>query len=145
MCKLTFAYDRGFISIIRAGTSKYYKGYSKIEGDNIQKYNNAPNDFPVEITNLDSFSEVIATNKIFSGKLSEEDAEAIHTSLGGYKPDNCFIIPFKVYERTVAIMYCDDKPNKQKSLKDIDQILILANTASLAMQINILNEKITSR
>ncbi len=136
--------DRGFIAILRGGELKYYRGFTKVENDKMPYFNDNPDSFPSEIGDLSSFQKVITSNNVFSGTLSTHDAETIQSVIEGYMPKNCFIIPFRVYEKPIAVLYCDAEPDKPIG-KNIDQTQILTNTASLAMQITILNEKISSR
>jgi len=93
---------------------------------------------------LKPFEEVASFNKVYSGKLSPEEGEIVQSFLGGYLPKSCLIIPFRVYEKTVAVLYSDSE-EPQSGFKNLDQVQILCNTASLAMQITILNEKIARK
>jgi CheY-like chemotaxis protein len=135
---------RGFIAILKRGELAYYRGFTNSSADNILRHNESQDQFCVGFAELKAFEEVIGFNKIFSGKLSQEEGEVIQSFLGGYPPKSCFIIPFRVYEKTVAILYCDDEEQKA-TFKNLDQVQILCNTASLAMQITILNEKISRK
>jgi CheY-like chemotaxis protein len=141
---LKIDFDRGFVTVMRGGESKYYKGFSKIADDNIASLNKSPESFTLNIIDLKSFENVITHNKIFTEQLSTHDSEIIYSLLGGYRPSHSCIIPFRVYDKTIAVLYCDLKPEKPIT-KDIDQIQVLTNAASLAMQITILNEKIASK
>jgi CheY-like chemotaxis protein len=136
--------DRGFIAVLRGGDLKYYRGFTKVKDDKIPFFNDHPDSFPSEIGELGPFQRVITSNNVFTGVLSEPDAETIQSAVEGYTPKNCFIIPFRVYEKPIAVLYCDILPDKPIG-KNIDQTQILANTASLAMQITILNEKISTK
>ena len=135
---------RGFIAIVRRGELGYYRGFTNSQGDNILQHNNKQDQYCVGFTDLKPFEDVVGFNKTYTGKLSSEEGEVIQSFLGGYVPKSCFIIPFRVYEKTVAILYCDDGEQKN-AFKNLDQVQILCNTASLAMQITILNEKIAQR
>jgi CheY-like chemotaxis protein len=135
---------RGFIAILKRGEVCFYRGFTNESGDNILKYNDKPDQYCIGFLELKPFEEVVSFNKIYTGKLSPEEGEVINSFLGGYVPKSCFIIPFRVYEKTVAILYCDDEEQKN-TFRNLDQIQILCNCASLAMQITILNEKIARK
>jgi CheY-like chemotaxis protein len=133
--------DRGFIGVVRKGSFKYYKGFSQIK-DNIGVFNENPEQFCLELSTIKAIHDVVISNKVFQGTLSGEDSKILQMFIEGYEPRECVIIPFRVYDKTVAVLYCDNKP-ENKERKDFDQLEILANTASLAMQITVLNEKIS--
>lgn len=135
---------RGFIGIIRGHNLKFYKGFTKNDDDNIKALNKKPDDFSVGSIELESFEEVITSNKVYIGEVTPKDADIIQKNLGGYKPASCLIVPFRVYGKPVALLYCDDETEKMPS-KNMDQIQVLCNAASLAMQITILNEKISQK
>ncbi|MBN2223472.1 MAG: response regulator [Deltaproteobacteria bacterium] len=135
---------RGFIAILKRGELCFYRGFTNESGDNILKYNDKQDQYCIGFLELKPFEEVVSFNKIYTGKLSPEEGEVIKSFLGGYVPKSCFIIPFRVYEKTVAILYCDDEEQKN-TFRNLDQIQILCNCASLAMQITILNEKIARK
>jgi CheY-like chemotaxis protein len=135
---------RGFIAVLRRGELAFYQGFSDSPGDNIPKYNDSQDQYCIGFPDLKPFEDVIGFNKTFVGKLSPEEGDIIHSFLGGYVPKSCFIIPFRVYEKTVALLYCDDG-EQQNAFKNLDQLQVLCNTASLAMQITILNEKISQK
>jgi CheY-like chemotaxis protein len=135
--------DRGFIGVVRKGEFKYFRGFSTVV-DSIESLNRNPDEFVVDTSSIKSMSDVAASNSIFQGALPSEDARIIQALIGGYLPRESIIIPFRVYDKTVAILYCDNAPERQ-GYRDTDQIKILTNAASLAMQITVLNEKITVR
>jgi CheY-like chemotaxis protein len=141
---LKIDHKRGFIGVIKRGELGYYRGFSNVSGDNIFRLNEQEDQFCIGFLELKPFDEVVGFNKIYTGKVSPEEGEVIQSFLGGYPPKSCFIIPFRVYEKTVAILYCDDDDQKTV-FKNLDQVQILSNTASLAMQITILNEKIARK
>jgi hypothetical protein len=138
---LKLDYDRGFVGVIKGGEIKYYRGFSKVE-DNIIKLNDDPASLSFNVSDIKSFEKVISENSVLSGKIAKEDAEIIKSFIGGYQPPHCVILPFRVYDKTVAVLYCDNIADKSVT-KNLDQIQILSNAASLAMQITVLNEKIT--
>jgi transcriptional regulator with GAF, ATPase, and Fis domain len=135
--------DRAFIGVIKKGEFRYYKGFSTSQ-DNIQNLNEHPEQFSLELSTIKSLQDVVFMNRVFRGALPREDAVIINSSILGYEPMACIMIPFRVYDKTVAVLYCDNRPEKTER-KDFDQLLVLANTASLAMQITVLNEKITTK
>jgi CheY-like chemotaxis protein len=135
---------RGFIAVIKRGELCFYRGFTNWPRDNILKHNEKQDQYCIGFLELKPLEEVVAFNKVFTGKLSAEEGEVIQSFLGGYAPKSCFIIPFRMYEKTVAILYCDDEEEKS-TFKNLDQVQILCNTASLAMQITILNEKIARK
>jgi CheY-like chemotaxis protein len=135
--------DRAFIGVIKKGEFRYYKGFSLIQ-DNIRNLNGHPEEFNVGVSTIRSLQDIISKNKIFRGVLPPEDAKTIHAFVQGYEPTECVMIPFQVYDKTVAVLYCDSRPKKTER-KDFDQLQILTNTASLAMQITVLNEKIKTK
>jgi hypothetical protein len=141
---LKIDHNRGFIGVLKKGALMYYKGFTKMEDDNIPALNKNPSELTMGTYELKSFDEVLKLNKIFSGKIPDEDGHLIQSYMGGYKPVNSLIIPFKIYNKPIAVLYCDGEPEKLAST-NIDQIKILSNTASLAMQITILNEKVSKR
>jgi CheY-like chemotaxis protein len=141
---LKIDHDRGFIAVLKKGDLSYYKGFSKQTTDRIEKLNETPSAFTMGILELDSFEEVVTKRSFFSGELSSADSEKLHDHIGGYQPSHCLIIPFVVYDKAVAILYCDDESGSVAD-KNLDQLQILANAASLAMQITILNEKIARK
>ncbi|MBN1883361.1 MAG: response regulator [Deltaproteobacteria bacterium] len=141
---LKIDHDRGFIAVLKKADMSYYKGFSKKGGDNIEKLNQTSSAFSMGVLELDSFEEVVTKRTFYSGKMSDSDSEKLHKHIGGYLPANCLIIPFVVYDKTVAILYCDDESGTVAD-KNLDQLQILANAASLAMQITILNEKIARK
>jgi CheY-like chemotaxis protein len=141
---LKIDHKRGFIGVIKRGELGYYRGFSNVSGDNIVRLNEQEDQFCIGFLELKPFDEVAGFNKIYTGKVSPEEGEIIQSFLGGYAPKSCFIIPFRVYEKTVAILYCDDDDQKNV-FKNLDQVQVLCNTASLAMQITILNEKIARK
>jgi CheY-like chemotaxis protein len=135
---------RGFIAVTRRGELVFYRGFSNSSGDNIPQYNGKQDQYCTGFPEIKPFEDVLGFNKMFTGKLSPDEGEVIHSFLGGYVPQSCFIIPFRVYEKTVAILYCDDG-EQTSAFKNLDQVQILCNAASLAMQITVLNEKISQR
>jgi CheY-like chemotaxis protein len=135
---------RGFIAILKRGELGFYRGFTNSSADNILRYNETQDQYCIGFLEIKPFEEVVSFNKMYTGKLSQEEGEVIQSFLGGYAPKSCFIIPFRVYEKTVAILYCDDEEQKS-AFKNLDQVQILCNTASLAMQITILNEKIARK
>jgi CheY-like chemotaxis protein len=135
---------RGFVAIRKRGELSFYRGFSNTPGDNINQYNDKQDQYCIGFLELKPFEEVVGFNKAYIGKLSPEEGEVIQSFLGGYAPRSCFIIPFRVYEKTVAVLYCDDEEQKG-AFKNLDQVQVLCNTASLAMQITILNEKIARK
>jgi CheY-like chemotaxis protein len=135
---------RGFVAIRKRGELSFYRGFTNSPGDNIVQYNDKPDQYCIGFLELKPFEEVTGFNKAYIGKLTPEEGEVIQSFLGGYIPKSCFIIPFRVYEKTVAILYCDDEEQK-KAFNNLDQVQVLCNTASLAMQITILNEKIARK
>ncbi|MBN2223238.1 MAG: response regulator [Deltaproteobacteria bacterium] len=135
--------DRAFIGVIKKGEFRYFKGFSLFQ-DNIQYLNENPEEFSIELSTVKSLQDIVIMNKVFRGALPPEDAKIIHSSIKGYEPTACAMIPFRVYDKTVAVLYCDNGPEKRER-KDFDQLLVLADTASLAMQITVLNEKIRTK
>jgi CheY-like chemotaxis protein len=135
---------RGFIAVLRRGELVFYRGFSNSPGDNIPQYNDKQDQYCIGFPDLKPFEDVLGFDKTYAGNLAPEESEVIHSFLGGFAPKSCFIIPFRVYEKTVAILYCDIGDEKS-TFKNLDQVQILCNTASLAMQITILNEKIAQR
>lgn len=141
---LKIDHNRGFIGVIKKGDLKFYKGFTKMQDDKIPELNNNPSILTIGTYELKAFEDVLKLNKIFSGSLSDEDGKLMQSCLGGYQPTNALIVPFKVYNRTIAILYCDGDSGKVAS-SNIDQVKILSYTASLAMQITVLNEKISKK
>ena len=141
---LQIDHNRGFVGVIKRGDLKYYRGFTKMENDNIHELNKNPSQLTIGTYELKSFEEVMKSNKVFAGKIPDEDSHIIQSYMGGYKPTDSLIIPFKIYNKPIAIIYCDGEPGSLVNT-NIDQVKILADTASLAMQITILNEKITGR
>jgi CheY-like chemotaxis protein len=135
---------RGFVGVLKRGELCYYRGFTSVTGNNISKLNEEQEQCCVGFLDIKPFDEVVGLNKIYTGTLSAQEGEVIRSFLGGYVPMSCFIIPFRVYDKTVAILYCDDE-EPRSSFKNLDQVQILCNTASLAMQITILNEKISRK
>ncbi len=135
---------RGFIGIVKRGELSYYRGFTGASGDNIPQLNEGQEHFCIGFLDLKPFEEVASFNKVYTGKLSPEEGEIIQSFLGGYVPKSCLIIPFRVYEKTVAVLYSDTE-EPQSGFKNLDQIQILCNSAALAMQITILNEKIARK
>jgi CheY-like chemotaxis protein len=134
--------DRGFIGVLRKGEFKYYRGFSS-NSDSIESLNKNPNGFTLDISSMNSMRDVAVSDSVFQGVLPSEDARTIQSFVGGYVPRECIILPFRVYDKTVAVLYCDKAPDKQ-GYRDTDQIRILTSAASLAMQITVLNEKIAT-
>ncbi len=135
--------DRAFIGVIKKGEFKYYKGFSLFQ-DNIQNLNDHPEQCNIDLSTVKSLEEMVAKNRMFRGALPREDLKIVHSIIQGYEPMECVMIPFRVYDKTVAVLYCDNRPEKTER-KDFDQLQVLANTASLAMQITVLNEKIATK
>ena len=141
---LRIDHKRGFIGIIKRGELGYYRGFSNVSGDNLPRLNEMQEQYCIGFLELKPFDEVVGFSNIYSGKISPEEGEVIQSFLGGYVPKSCLIIPFRIYEKTVAILYCDDE-DQQSVFKNLDQVQVLCNTASLAMQITVLNEKIAHK
>ena len=135
---------RGFIGVIKKGDLNFYRGFTRMEDDNIPELNNNPSLMTIGTYELKAFENVLKLNKVFSGTISDEDGKLMQSHLGGYQPENALIIPFKVYNKTIAILYCDGESGKVTT-KNIDQIKVLSYTTSLAMQITVLNEKISKK
>ncbi len=134
---------RAFIGVIKKDEFRYYKGFSLFE-DNVKHLNEHPEEFFVGLSAITSLKDTVNANKVFRGALPPEDVQTIYSFIGGYEATECVMIPFRVYDKTVAVLYCDNGPRKSER-KDFDQLLVLANTASLAMQITVLNEKIKTK
>ncbi len=132
--------DRGFIGVVRKGEFRYFRGFSSI-ADSIEALNKDSDGFVVDISSIKTMGDVAVSNNIFQGTLPSEDAQVVQAMIGGYLPRESVMIPFRVYDKTVAILYCDNGAEK-RGYRDTDQIKILTNAASLAMQITVLNEKI---
>jgi len=141
---LQIDHNRGFIGVIKSGDLKFYRGFTKMKDDKIPELNNNSSQMTIGTYELKAFEDVLKLNKIFSGVISEEDGELMQSHLGGYQPTNALIIPFKVYNKAIAILYCDGESGKVTT-KNIDQIKVLSYTTSLAMQITVLNEKISKK
>lgn len=139
---LMIDFDRGFVSVLKTSGFKYYLGFTKNDDNNINSMNKSDEAFSIDSLKLKLFKKAFDSNRgIISEKISNEDAECIQQFLGGYLPSTATIIPFRIHNKTVAVLYCDNSPEKKVKI-NVDQFLILLSLASLSMQITILNEKI---
>ena len=141
---LAIDHDRGFIALTRKGEMRYYRGFTNMGDDKIPVFNEVPERFVIDFLTLKPIQEVVTSQSTFNGEMDSEDARLFHQYIGGYVPKKCLIIPFTAFNKTVALLYLDERAEKitGSNIDNPDQVQVLCLAGSLAMQITILNEKI---